>query len=136
MRSRKKMAVWCYKMPLKASMVLRQFLVNSVVMCPDGQTLLSGSSDSTIKKWDVKTGTLLATIKCGLPHAVCQCFKGTEAGRVFNTVAHRGMFSDPYFNSERISASPACILGSHLEAVQQISVRNVARTPQSCPWSS
>ena len=36
--------------------------VYSVVFSPDGQTLASGSYDTTIKLWDVKTGNLLQTL--------------------------------------------------------------------------
>ena len=35
--------------------------VNSVAYSPDGQTLASGSSDTTIKLWNVRTGNLLQT---------------------------------------------------------------------------
>jgi uncharacterized protein YjiK len=37
--------------------------VNSVAYSPDGQTLASGSVDSTIKLWNVKTGNLLQTLE-------------------------------------------------------------------------
>ncbi|MGB3420273.1 MAG: hypothetical protein WBA52_07530 [Dolichospermum sp.] len=37
--------------------------VISVAYSPDGQTLASGSSDNTIKLWNVKTGNLLQTFK-------------------------------------------------------------------------
>ncbi|MFN7384702.1 MAG: protein kinase domain-containing protein [Dolichospermum sp.] len=37
--------------------------VISVAYSPDGQTLASGSSDKTIKLWNVKTGKLLQTLK-------------------------------------------------------------------------
>ncbi|MBE9235138.1 hypothetical protein IQ227_03550, partial [Anabaena aphanizomenioides LEGE 00250] len=36
--------------------------IRSVAYSPDGQTLASGSSDKTIKLWDVKTGNLLQTL--------------------------------------------------------------------------
>ncbi|MBD2568630.1 protein kinase domain-containing protein [Anabaena lutea] len=36
--------------------------VGSVAYSPDGQTLASGSRDTTIKLWDVKTGNLLQTL--------------------------------------------------------------------------
>ncbi|WP_027404612.1 protein kinase domain-containing protein [Aphanizomenon flos-aquae] len=35
--------------------------VNSVAYSPDGQTLASGSSDTTIKLWNVRTGNILQT---------------------------------------------------------------------------
>jgi dipeptidyl aminopeptidase/acylaminoacyl peptidase len=37
--------------------------VSSVSYSPDGKTLASGSSDHTVKLWDVKTGNELATLK-------------------------------------------------------------------------
>ncbi|MFM6472871.1 MAG: WD40 repeat domain-containing protein, partial [Dolichospermum sp.] len=37
--------------------------VTSVAYSPDGQTVASGSRDSTIKLWNVKTGKLLQTFK-------------------------------------------------------------------------
>src|SRR5258708_1994864 len=36
--------------------------VRSVAMSPDGQTLVSGGSDTTIKVWNVQTGQLLHTL--------------------------------------------------------------------------
>ena len=36
--------------------------VSSVAISPDGQTLASGSADSTIKLWNLKTGALLHTL--------------------------------------------------------------------------
>ena len=38
-------------------------VVHSVVFSPDGKTIASGSTDSTIKLWDVNTGTELRTIE-------------------------------------------------------------------------
>ncbi|MBW4568761.1 MAG: hypothetical protein KME31_12260 [Tolypothrix carrinoi HA7290-LM1] len=35
--------------------------VRSVAFCPDGQTLVSGSEDGTVKLWDVLTGECLKT---------------------------------------------------------------------------
>ncbi len=37
--------------------------VNSVAFSPDGNTIVSGSGDATIKLWDVETGTLKATLE-------------------------------------------------------------------------
>jgi len=37
--------------------------VQSVAFSPDGQTLASGSSDATIKLWEVRTGKLLTTLE-------------------------------------------------------------------------
>ncbi|MFM6474924.1 MAG: WD40 repeat domain-containing protein, partial [Dolichospermum sp.] len=37
--------------------------VRSVAYSPDGQTLASGSKDSTIKLWNVNTGNLLQTLE-------------------------------------------------------------------------
>jgi len=39
--------------------------VNSVAFSPDGKMLLSGSSDQTIKQWDIKTGQLKKTLWAG-----------------------------------------------------------------------
>jgi WD40 repeat protein len=36
--------------------------VNTVVISPDGQTLISGSTDTTIKLWNLHTGELLHTL--------------------------------------------------------------------------
>jgi WD40 repeat protein len=36
--------------------------ISSVVISPDGQTLVSASGDTTVKIWDLKTGTLLRTL--------------------------------------------------------------------------
>jgi len=38
-------------------------LVNSVAFSPDGRLLASGSSDKTIKLWDVATGSEVRTLK-------------------------------------------------------------------------
>ena len=38
-------------------------LVNSITFSPDGRLLASGSSDKTIKLWEVSTGRLLKTLK-------------------------------------------------------------------------
>jgi len=40
-----------------------QYPVLSVAFSPDGQTIASGSSDSTIKLWDVKSGELIRTFE-------------------------------------------------------------------------
>jgi WD40 repeat protein len=37
--------------------------VNSIAISPDGQTLVSGSMDETIKVWHLQTGELIRTIK-------------------------------------------------------------------------
>ena len=37
--------------------------VNSVTFSPDGETIASGSTDATVKLWDVATGTLKATLE-------------------------------------------------------------------------
>ena len=37
--------------------------VNSVAFSPDGKTLASGSSDATVKLWDIATGTLKTTLE-------------------------------------------------------------------------
>ena len=37
--------------------------VNSVVISPDGKFIVSGSSDDTIKIWDIKTGECLKTLE-------------------------------------------------------------------------
>ncbi|AFZ25453.1 WD40 repeat-containing protein [Cylindrospermum stagnale PCC 7417] len=41
-------------------------VVDGIAFSPDGQTLISGSRDKSIKFWDVKTGELKATITEGL----------------------------------------------------------------------
>ncbi len=43
--------------------------VNSVAISPDGQTLVSGSQDQTIKVWKLSTGKLVHTLT-GYPYAV------------------------------------------------------------------
>lgn len=40
-----------------------RFSVTSVAISPDGQTLVSGSNDNTIKIWNLHTGKLLRTLK-------------------------------------------------------------------------
>jgi WD40 repeat protein len=42
--------------------------VRSLVFTPDGQTIVSGSLDETIKFWDVKTGDCLKTLKAPRPY--------------------------------------------------------------------
>ncbi|NJO59424.1 MAG: hypothetical protein HC836_14305 [Richelia sp. RM2_1_2] len=42
--------------------------VNSVAFELNGQTLISGSDDSTIKFWDIKTGECLKTLKSDRPY--------------------------------------------------------------------
>jgi len=37
--------------------------VTSVNFSPDGQTIVSGSLDNTVKVWDVKIGSLLNTLE-------------------------------------------------------------------------
>ena len=37
-------------------------MVNSVIFSPQGSTLITGSSDKTIKLWHVATGKLLGTL--------------------------------------------------------------------------
>ncbi|MEH2357938.1 MAG: hypothetical protein V7K28_32915 [Nostoc sp.] len=37
--------------------------VKSVAFSPDGQTLISGSQDETIKLWDVSTGNCLRILR-------------------------------------------------------------------------
>src|SRR5262249_33473964 len=37
--------------------------VNSVAFSPDGQRIVTGSGDRTVRVWDVKTGTTLAELK-------------------------------------------------------------------------
>ena len=39
-----------------------------VLFTPDGQCLISGSSDETIKLWDVKTGECFKTLKADRPY--------------------------------------------------------------------
>ena len=36
--------------------------VKSVLICPDGQTLISGGEDGTIKLWQLQTGELIRTL--------------------------------------------------------------------------
>jgi WD40 repeat protein len=43
--------------------------VNSVAFSPDGQHLVSGSMDETIKVWDVRTGECLRTLRAEGPYA-------------------------------------------------------------------
>jgi WD40 repeat protein len=43
--------------------ISHQDYVNSVTFSPDGQTLASGSSDQTVKLWDVRTGQELRTLR-------------------------------------------------------------------------
>jgi WD40 repeat protein len=38
-------------------------VVNSVTISPDGQTLVSGSGDNTIKLWNLHTGELISTLQ-------------------------------------------------------------------------
>jgi WD40 repeat protein len=45
--------------------------VNSVTISPDGQTLVSGSWDSTIKVWNLHTGQLSRTLKGHLGKVYC-----------------------------------------------------------------
>jgi WD40 repeat protein len=42
--------------------------VRSVTFSPDGQTLASGSTDETIKVWDVNTGKCLRTLRPDRPY--------------------------------------------------------------------
>jgi WD40 repeat protein len=40
----------------------------AVAFSPDGQTLASGSSDETIKIWDIETGKCLQTLRAERPY--------------------------------------------------------------------
>lgn len=42
--------------------------VRSLVFTPDGQTIISGSQDETIKFWDVKTADCFKTLKAPRPY--------------------------------------------------------------------
>jgi len=42
--------------------------VRAVAFSADGATLISGSSDETLKWWDVATGTCLATVCAPRPY--------------------------------------------------------------------
>jgi len=44
-----------------AALCLHSAYVNSIAISPDGQILASGSDDSTIKLWNLRTGELLST---------------------------------------------------------------------------
>ncbi|BAZ70385.1 WD-40 repeat-containing protein [Fischerella sp. NIES-4106] len=49
-------------------MMQRHQLVWSVTFSPNGQTVVSGSQDDTIKFWDVNTGECLKTLRNERPY--------------------------------------------------------------------
>jgi WD40 repeat protein len=49
-------------------------MVNCLAFSPDGKTLASGSSDATIKLWDVATGKEQATLKGHKAGVICVAF--------------------------------------------------------------
>ncbi len=50
--------------------------VSSVAFSPNGQTLVSGSEDETIKLWNVKTGECVKTLR------IPRLYEGTNITRV------------------------------------------------------
>jgi hypothetical protein len=56
--------------------------VNTVAFSPDGNVLVSGSSDETVKLWDAGTGAVLQTVKVG---AVVQTVSFSEDGTFLQT---------------------------------------------------
>jgi hypothetical protein len=56
--------------------------VASVAFAPDGQTLVSGSTDTTVKLWSFLAGGLLATLRgTGSPSPVCGCLQTAQHSR-------------------------------------------------------
>jgi WD40 repeat protein len=52
---------------LKQTLTGHSEIVRSVAFSPDGKTLASGSSDQTVKLWDVQTGALKRTLPANTP---------------------------------------------------------------------
>ena len=108
------------------------FFVIALAVLPDG-SLVSGSEDSTIKHWDIKTGQCLRTLEghSNFVWALAVLPDGSlVGGSNDNTIKHWSFSQSPVLLSYRDIAPLLAALIEHPHDIEQLSLRGVVLGPE------